>query len=171
MADKNLIQVDGGQATDPTGGRIYIILPAATPSSWQDYYIDVDDLQSDLTDAIAILDGRVDINEIDISELQDLVGRKIKTSTSGSSTFSIDAESFIGNAVVYWISNTPTVKLGTTPGGNDLIYDVSLSSVTKERAVTFAYASPLAGASTLYLTVTGGVVSIVLFESKNIVTI
>jgi hypothetical protein len=168
MADRNLLQAAGGPAASPVNGYFYVVIAGV------DYYISEEDLHAALnsgisgnTSAIAALLARV-------TALENLTDRKIKTNTAGSSTFTIEQESSVYGASIYYVSGGDpiTVKLGTTPGGNDLIYDMEINSTTsKEGSATFRYTSPKTTSGTLYLTVSGGRIDIVLFYSRNIVTI
>ena len=161
---KNLLNVDGGQTVSYTGGRIYIILPAATPSGWQDYYIDVSDLLSVVNGLITTNAGNISTNSSNITTLQGLI-KKTRTSSTGTFSFGMQADSELTSITFVKDSGTPTVKVGLAAGDDTLVYE----HVVEDRT-TFSLFYPFEGAATVHVTVTGGQIDVIRYEKRNVNT-
>ncbi len=119
--------VNGGSVTSSPSGTIVVIhAPAATVSGWQDYYITEENFLAAVNNSITAIDNRVSINEADIVELQDL-GELDKSLIylNTATTKVIELNSLIEYIAVYKSSGTPSVKVGTTLGGEDIVPNTS----------------------------------------------
>jgi hypothetical protein len=163
MANKNILQVDGGQTTVITGGRIYMILPAATPSGFQDYWIAVSDFQADITSDISSIQSDITTIDLQINDLQILTSYLDYADVSASFSIPISAGNEVESIVAEWISATPTIKVGTSAGAHDLSgMEITVPSTgTKRCKMSIDY--PSAADHTIYITLTGGHIKLFVF--------
>lgn len=161
---KNLLNVDGGQIVSYTNGRLYIIKPAATPSGWQDYYIEVSDLLSVLNGLISTNSSNITLNNNRLSTLEDLT-KKTRTASTGTFTFPMPADSELSVIVFVKKTGTPEVKAGLSAGDSSLVYAHTVSTRT-----TFALFYPFDSGATVHITVTGGTIDCIFYSKENVNT-
>ena len=148
----NPLSFSGGQLEAlPSGGIVIIHAPAATVSGWQDYYMTIDDFLGSLIVDVDALYDLYDLHTDEITELQNIGSLTKITSTTGAGSTAVTSNSILEWVAIKKISGTPSVKLGTTAGGDDimgleLISDVTVMSLDKY----------LESGSSIHRTVSGG---------------
>lgn len=89
----------------------------------------------------------------------------VENNASGSVSFPIDGGYLIHTLKAEYVSGTPEIKLGTTVGGDDLVYPFDLAS---GKRITGIHGDESDSNYTVYATVTGGVANLTLQLIKNI---
>jgi hypothetical protein len=138
-------QTEATEATDPTGGVIYMILPDGS-GNWLSRKISVSNLQADLIDELNTISTAT--NNIPTPYLD--------KNKSAAFTRAVDADSKVTEIDIKIISGSPTVKIGTTLGGEDILLESELTG-------DFANVQPhknFDAAGTLYFSVSGGTISV-----------
>lgn len=167
MADKNLLQVDGGQIVTPTGARFYAITPdGGSPTGWQDNYIDEADLHSALQGQITVNAGNITTNQTDITALQNLTKKDVTLST-GTYSFTLPADSRIEGFTFYWISGA-SVTVTVTSGATTISGAKTLDSTAKTLWLTNAYNSDKASSKNITITITGGLLDSIIFYREDL---
>lgn len=161
----NPLSFAGGQLVAlPSGGIVIIHAPAATVSGWQDYYMELDDFFNALTTDITTLNEKFDLLEQDVIEVQNTAGLTKITSTTGAGSTAVTSNSMLEWVAIKKISGTPSVKLGTTAGGDDIMETELITDVT-----TMSLDNYLESGSSIHRTVTGGVVNITYKRALSII--
>lgn len=83
-----------------------------------------------------------------------------QTGKSADTTFSVDANTKLLSIDFKVTSGTPTIKVGTSSGGDDLIYEETLTQSAMREAIHY-----FDSVGTIYIAISGGTVSI------NVVTL
>lgn len=171
MANKYLTQVDGGQTAVILNGIMYIALPAATPTGYQDYFIPVDDLLADVNADIATINLNLANIGTALTRALTMLDRVVDINKNANYTFSVENTTTVEAFVINWKAATPAIKIGTTPGGSELSgMTINLSSTDKRYPLTVWYTHAEAAAQTVYITISGGTVDITRFQRLNILT-
>jgi hypothetical protein len=150
-----------------TGGYLYIIIPdGGSPTGFVGRRISVTDLQVDLrtdintnTSDISSIDGRVTTLENNSSKILD-------SSKNSDYTFTQDANSEIEQIYIKNVSSNPTIKIGTTLAGEELVSETSITDYYK-KDINFSDGYT-ATSRTIYITLSGGTVSIAYYSKKSI---
>ena len=87
---------------------------------------------------------------------------------SGSVTFAIPAGRQIHTLRAQWVSGTVSVKLGTTIGGDELVYPFNISTTFTDTTVAIHGDISRDSDASVYATVTGGVANLDLMLLRNI---
>jgi hypothetical protein len=171
MANKYLTQVDGGQTTITLNGIMYIALPAATPTGYQDYFIPVEYLLADVNADIYTL--QIDLNNAisSITALQELMSKVVDLNKNANYELTVANTTVIEAFVLNWKAGTPSIKIGTTSGGSELSgMTINLSSTDKRYPLTVWYNHAETTAQTVYITISDGTVDITRFQRLSILT-
>jgi hypothetical protein len=115
------------QTSQKTGGHIPINIPDGN-GGYASYYIDPADL------------------------LQE--SNSLLVSNTNSYTLAVLANSWIGRGIVKAVSGTPTVKIGSTPGGEDYLPSQVVTNQLFEINTYFE------DAASIYFTISGGYINI-----------
>lgn len=158
--------VNGGVVTSiPSGSILVIHAPAATVSGWQDYYITAVNFLKSVTDDITAIELDITNIQLDITALQDLGQLDQSITGLNSNTTKV----FASNSLIEWIgirvtSGTPTIKIGTSAGGEQVLPETAYTGRNIIRVDYDTGGSSL----TLYITVSGGTVNMSFKITKNI---
>jgi len=87
---------------------------------------------------------------------------------SGSVTFAIPAGRLVHTLRAQWVSGTVEVKLGTTIGGDELVYPFNISSTFTDMTVAIHGDISRDSDSSIYATVAGGVANLDVMLLRNI---
>ena len=85
-------------------------------------------------------------------------------SKSADFTESLDADTLLTRIDLIFVTGAPVIKVGTTLAGNDVISGRTLSTVKNSMNILSDYFKT---AKTLYFTITGGTVDIIITQQKN----
>ena len=130
---------DRSIATITSGGFVHIILPdGGSPSGFASWRIAIPDLLGIVKEKFA--------------------------NKSANFTEVLDADVLVTRIDFLFVTGTPVVKVGTTLGGNDVISGRTLSTIKDSTNPLSKYFKT---SKTLYFTITGGTVDILLFYNKN----
>jgi len=165
MAKPN--DVDGGQLLGLNGTEILnVYRPGATSSGFQDYWISGVNFLKTITTQIAAIVA-------DIASLTSAIGLindsniKIRNASQSTSfTFQQDANSDISDFYMFWVSGTPTISIGTSSESDDICDSTTLS--TSNRSATHRISTYTPTNRTVYVTISGGVVTLVRYIKQNI---
>jgi hypothetical protein len=161
---KNLIQVDGGQITDPTGGIIYIGYPdGGSPYGYSDAYISVANLQSSLQSQITTNTGDILINASDISELENINSLTYYKNRNSDFQITLPAWAILDTVVLCFKASDPKVKIGTTSGGDEILFEKNVTQQMQVYQTLYAYGG---SSDTLYVSITGGTVTVATFVKQ-----
>lgn len=132
MADKNILEVYAAKPTTTPVGKIFY---CGNPTSVDDESITYENLVAPITSVIHT--------------------RVSDTGKSASYTKVFPALSKLKGFDIYVTAGTPSIKIGTTAGGTDIL---PLTAITDIELFTIPY--PFKISTTLYITISGGTVSI-----------
>lgn len=156
LIDVPLSQKLGQAKTNPNGSYFYAIFPKVgggyegLPISW--------------TNAVKPLQEQ-------ITQLSESVGSDYTyrfLNQSGNFTQALEASEKILSVDIRYLSGSPIVSLGLSPAGIDIIELESIVSNSDGQDFNMPIYKSYNSAKTLYFTITGGNVSIVLKTSKNL---
>ena len=106
-----------------------------------------------------------DCDNIVISEEMQILS---KDDATGAEVFVVLAGYLVHTLRANWVSGTPAIKLGTTVGGDELVYQFPMSASIVNITVAIHGDINRAAPAYIYLTVTGGVADIDIQTIKNI---
>lgn len=150
-----------------TGGYIHIIIPnGAAPSGYDSFRISVADLQLDLQTQINTNTSDISTNTSNITALQNASTKRLDTGETSDYTFTQNADSEIEKIYINRDSGTPTIRIGTTLNGEEL---VSERVITDQYKKDVNFSSGFTTASrTIYVTISGGSVDIAFYSVESI---
>jgi len=135
------------------GGYTYIILPDGT-GGWISHRILISSLLSAVNSSISSLQSYQ-------SQATTTVKEKSK---STAFTTALPADTALDGVDFIWVSGTPNVKVGTTSGANDIISGRTPTNGSPSRNALNKY---WLASQTLFFTITGGVVDIIINYRKD----
>jgi hypothetical protein len=162
MADKNITQVDGGEITDPASGIIYIGTPSAGPYGYDDAFITTENFKASLQSQITTNASNISTNSSDISDLQDITSVVYHKDKNSAFSFSVAQYEILEEMAFIYKAGTPTIKVGTTLGGEELIPEFEIDSDSEP----FRLDKLFTAAGTVYVSVTGGTISLARFMKQ-----
>jgi hypothetical protein len=86
--------------------------------------------------------------------------------TGANQTVSIAANTYIESIALGFVSGSPTISIGTTPGGTDILNAQELNNTTNWSYIV-QQQKPSASSYSLYFTISGGNVNIRVNQSIN----
>lgn len=122
-----------------TGGYVHIILPAITPGEFNSYRIPV----------ASLLAGEVNTPIT-------------QTGVTGNITQAIAANTFIQRISLFHAGGTPTVRVGTTPNGEQILPDTLITDF-----IPIPYDVHTSAGMTLYFTINSGSIDIRIDVTDN----
>lgn len=169
MADKNILQVDGGQTTSPINGRFYLLRPGATPSGLQDHWISESDLHLALNNRITTNEGDIISLESRMAVVESAISKILNTNVSGIYSFNMLTDSRIDSFCIKYKTGAPIINIGLNSGaGNEYIKDYEMSSTADNISLTL---NELYNQTTqIDVSVIGGTIDLVRFVKVNIFT-
>lgn len=168
MADQILLQ-DKNSTTSRTGKFLWLQFSgAATPSGYDDEWIDPDDFLSPEQSRLDDLEAAELDFESRIQDLENGTTLRLDSNRNTSYTFTQDAQSELEKLYMLNVSGSPIVRIGTTLGGDEILSDVGVVSTYK---ADLNFSDTYASASrTIYVTISGGTVTIKSIFVKSIFT-
>jgi hypothetical protein len=91
----------------------------------------------------------------------------IKNNQSANFSENIAANTFISNIMLGFLSGTPSIKIGTTPNGNEILDTITLDDANNWSFIV-SEIKPQATSYTLYFTISGGVINSRINQISNI---
>lgn len=165
--------VNGGEITTLAGNEILVVhKPAATSSGWQDHFITTTNFLKSVVDGLSAAVASIAALAVRVTTLENLTKKTVNLNKNSAFTFNtLDSDNIIDGFCIKWVSGAPSVKVGTTAGGSDIMSAKTVSNATEKDKIKYVSVNyPFTGLTTVYVTVTGGTVHIVRFYKENLFT-
>lgn len=165
--------VPGGELPTLTGNEILVVhKPAGTTSGWQDHFITSTNFLKSVVDGLAASVASVIALALRVTVLENLTKKTINLNKNSAYTFNtIDSDSVIDAFCIKWVAGSPSVKVGTTLGGTEIMTTKTVTNATEKDKIKHVIVNyPFTGSTTVFVTVTGGTVHIVRFYKDSLFT-
>jgi hypothetical protein len=167
MADQILRQ-DKSQTTSRTGKALWLQSGgAATPSTYDDEWILPDDFLSAEQARITTNEGDITSLDARVTTLEDGLTKNYDANQNTSYTFSQNADSVVFEIHFFTVSGTPVVAVGTTLAGEEIMTSRNISNGYRVDRSLSEYSDT---SRTIYISISGGIVDVVIYTRENIRT-
>jgi hypothetical protein len=160
---KNINNINNPQSTISDDSLIYVGIPGGVnPDPFTDATITAVLLKKPLQDQID--DNETDIidHELRITQLENGSTKRLDTGETGNYTFTQNADSEIEKIYIKLDGGSPTIRIGTTLNGEELVSDQVITSQYKK---DINFSKGFAAASrTIYVTISGGSLDIAFYS-------
>lgn len=162
----NIYEIPNVVTSIPDDSLIYAATPGGTnPDPYEDAVIEKSDLFEPLQSQIT--DNETDIldHETRITTLEDNSTKTSYLNYNSPFTFPQDENEHITYTTFRKMSGTPTVKIGTTLGGDDILTERLISDLYR---VLDTVILPGSANRTLYVGVAGGTIQMITYSKLNV---
>jgi len=164
MADE-ILRVNKAQTTDRAGGVLWVQKGgAATPSTYDDFWILPDDLLAPEQARLAANEANIASNTARIVIIENSLTKTLNKNQNTAYAVTQNADSRIINFGFRAVSGVPIVAVGTGAGLDDIVSSKVITA--SERAInTQEYST---ASRTVYITISGGIVDVVICSRENV---
>lgn len=163
MADKKDSQLPN--ITSLTGVEVAVLTPdGGSPTGFENAKMSNAAFKADLQAQITANTNNVAAHTTQIAALQNASTKRLDSSVSATFDFQQDADTVIREIYLSNVSGSPTVKIGTSVGGDDIVGEIGITSFYCEDIIEYTDTN-----RTIYVTITGvGTVDIAWFSKKSL---
>jgi hypothetical protein len=152
------------ETTVVDGSLVYVGTPGgANPDPFEDKKITKVDFFLPLQTQITGNEDDIAILEDSVATLEELLAKSLDKAQNASYQPAQNADSRIINFGFRYVSGTPIVKVGTAVGLEDIVDEATVSTEYSYDVSEYSEAG-----RTLYITITGGTVDVVILSRENL---
>jgi len=163
MADLTIYEL--GVAGSRSGAIFWVQIPSGAPSGYDDLQIGPDIFLAPEQADILANENAIAILEVDVAELQASSSKRYDQNRNADYDYTQLAGSLIREMYFTVISGTPTVSVGTTPSGTDIMSSRLIEGGFRSDSSINEFTSV---SRSIYITVSGGIVDVVTYTKLNL---
>ena len=160
-----ILRRDKAQTTTRTGKALRLqSAGAATASTYDDEWILPDDFLAQEQLAISDNEDAIALLELEVAEVKETSFKRLYKNKNSAFSFTPDVDEHIDHITFMKVSGSPTIKIGTTLGGDDLL-ETRLIDDNYRGLESTIY--PKTG-QVIYLGIVSGIVHIAVYSRINV---